>query len=256
MQFGVCGGPDIAEIASRASYDFGEWTVEAVLKPREPEEVFKEALAGVKNAALPYPVLNIFIPGDLKITGPEVDTGALREYVSVTFARAEQAGVEIIVFGSGGARGIPEGFDLGLAHEQLVSFSAMAGEIASGNRVTIALEHLNKGECNVLNAIGECAALVREVDHPSFQLLIDDYHLMREDDSYEEIAANVDILAHVHLATKENRLPPGAEECDFNPFFDALAGAGYDGRVSIEATMKNPEEELPEAISVMKNLLG
>ena len=254
MQYGVCGDPDMAAAAAEASFDYAEWLVGALLKPQEPRHAFEAELDRVRAAALPVPVLNCFVPGDLKITGPDVDTGKLEEYVTTTFRRAEQAHVETIVFGSGGARRIPDGFDAQAAHEQLVSFCSMLAPIARQNGVTVVVEPLNRTECNVLNTVAECATLVREVSHPALRLLVDAYHLLHDSDSYRAIVENADILSHAHIATVATHLAPAAEPCDFAPFFEALAEAGYKGRISIEAGIPDPGNDLPAAISLMKSL--
>ncbi len=255
MHFGICGGPDRAGAAARAGYDFLESTVGALLKPRESEEAFAEALATHRAAPLPCPVVNCFVPGDLKITGPEVERQALTDYVTVACERAKQAGVETIVFGSGGARRIPEEFDRAEAQAQLVAFGRMVGPVAQANGVTIAVEPLNKNACNVLTTVGESAAYVREVDHPAVRLLVDAYHWGVDQDSAEDIAANGSLLVHTHIATIEHRRVPGAEACDFEPFFAALKRGGYDGRVSIEAGgIEDPEAELTQALRLMREL--
>ena len=169
-------------------------------------------------------------------------------------SRAEQAGIEIIVFGSGGARAIPAGFDPATAHTQLVAFSTMAARLAANHGVTIVLEPLNPGECNVLNTVGEGADFVREVNHPAFRLLADAYHMMRGEDPWESIVTHGELLHHVHLATATSRFAPGAEPCDFIPFFKALARARYTGRVSIEGKIPDPAAMLPTARDVMVRL--
>ncbi len=256
MQFGVCGDPVMAAAAARASYDFAEWSVGALLKPRESSDAFRAALGQARAAGLPFPVVNCFVPGDLKITGPEVNLPALRTYVTTTCERAEQAGVEVIVFGSGGARRIPDGFDVQAAHRQLVSFASMVAPIAGDHGVVIVVEPLCRAECNVLNTVAECAALVREVAHPALRLLVDHFHWFKDGDSYKDIVAQADLLFHVHIATGVNRLTPGAEPCDLGPFFAALAEGGYEGRVSIEARIDDPATELPAALSLMRRLAG
>lgn len=254
MQFGVCGHLPVADVAAKAGYDFCEWSVGALLKPREPREAFLAALAEIRTAALPYPVLSSFVPGDLKITGPDADPYELRKYVTTAFDRAEEAGVEVIVFGSGVARYIPDGFDRADAHDQIAEFCSMMSPVAQGHGVTIAVEPLCRAETNVLNTVGECAALVREVAHPAFRLLVDAYHFLLENDSCDDLIANGHLLSHVHIATATNRLAPAAEPCDFAPFFAALAKGGYDGRVSIEAKIESPESDLPGAIELMRGL--
>ena len=253
MKFGVCCGPAMTAKAKEAGFDFAESSVGALLKPLEPEDAFLAALKE-HTAALPFEAVNCFVPGELKITGPDVNQSALQKYVTIAFERAEKASVKTIVFGSGGARQIPDGFDRDRAHGQLVWFCSMLAPIAHRHGVTVVVEPLNKQECNVLNAVGECAALVREVSQPGLRLLVDAYHLLRDKDSYDDIAANGDIFAHVHIATEAKRLAPNSEPCDFAPFFEALAKGGYNGRVSIEAKLPESVEELAASLSLMKRL--
>jgi len=254
MQYGVCGGPEIGGVAAEAGYDYFEWSVGALLKPRESKEAFHESLEAVRNAPLPCPVLNCFIPEDLKITGPDADLRALEQYATVTLRRAEEAGVEVIVFGSGGSRRIPDGFDRQAALRQIVDFCRMLAPIARRYGVTVAIEPLNRADCNVLNTVGECAAIVREVDHPSLRLLVDSYHWAKDNDSLQDIATHGDLLSHVHIATVPNRLPPGAERCELAPFFEALREAGYHGRASIEAKIPDPMHDLTIALFIMTSL--
>ena len=255
MQFGVCGDMKMASIAACAGFDYAEWSVPDLLKPQEPEEAFQASLEAIRAAALPYPVSNGFVPGELKITGPDADLAVLETYVATAMARAERAGVEVIVFGSGGARRIPEGFDRQVAHDQLVAFCQMVGPLAQDHGVTVVVEPLNVSECNVLTTVGECGRLLDEVAHPAIRLLVDGYHLMHDDDPYESIVEYGAQLAHVHIAANPNRRAPGAEECDLSPFFAALAKAQYTGRVSIEGRLTDPESELGPALELMRGLV-
>ena len=256
MEYGICGTPELAAVAADAGFDFLEMSVDRLLRPREDEAAFRDALAEAAAAPLPRKVLNGFVPGDLKITGPEADLAALKTYVTTCCRRAREAGVEVIVFGSGGARQIPDGFDRAEARRQLVAFCRMLGPVAQAHGVTIAVEPLSRADCNVLTTVGEAAELVRETAHPAIRLLVDAYHWARDNDSAEDVVANGPLLAHVHIATVPNRLCPGAEDCDLAPFFTALTDGGYNGRVSVEARMPSPADELPRALSVMKVLGG
>lgn len=258
MQLGVCGSPEIAGPVAEAGYDYFEWSAGGLLQPRQDEAAFQSALAQVRGASLPCPAVNVFIPADLKITGPAADLGLLEAYVRTACQRAKTAGVRTIVFGSGGARRIPEGFERTAAWNQLAAFCRMLGPIAAAKEVTIAVEPLNLRECNVLNTVGECARLVREVDHPAIRLLVDAYHLLLDGDALEDIQANASLLVHVHVATIPNRLAPGQEPCDLQPFFTALKRGGYQGRVSIEGNLpQDPKalgQALAQALTLMKKL--
>lgn len=256
MKFGVCGSPALARVAARVGFDYFEMSVGALLKPRESAEMFASALAEARAVPIPCPAVNVFLPADLKVTGPQVDLAALEQYVSTACQRAKQAGVEVIVFGSGAARRVPPDFDHAAARRQIVAFLKMIAPIAARSDVTIVVEPLNQAECNILNTVAECAGVVRAVDHPGVQLLVDAYHLLKDGDSLEDVVACGDLFAHTHIATIPNRLPPGAEACDLAPFFQALKRGGYDGRVSVEGKIAEDEAELRTALELMRRLAG
>lgn len=254
MKFGVCGSPAMGRLAAKAGYDYFEMSVGGLLKPREEQAAFETVLAEARSVGIPCPVLNVFVPADLKITGEAVNMQALEQYVTTACQRAEKAGVKVIVFGSGGARRVPEGFSHAQARQQIVAFCRMLGPIAGRHGVTIAIEPLNVAECNILNTLGECAGVAREVNHPAIRLLVDAYHLLKDGDSLDDIVKNGDILVHAHIATIPNRVAPGAEACDLAPFFGALKRAGYQGRVSLEGNIAEDEAVLAQSLSLMKQL--
>ena len=98
MQFGVCGNFELNSIAADAGYDYTEWSVPNLLCPLEPDTAFDESLSKIRDAKLPYSASNGFVPGELKITGPEVDFPALEKYVSTAMQRAKKAAIAPIVF--------------------------------------------------------------------------------------------------------------------------------------------------------------
>jgi sugar phosphate isomerase/epimerase len=254
MKYGVCGNHEIAGRAAQAGYDYFEDTVGGFLKPRESTEAFAARLEQVRQTGLSCPVVNVFVPADLKITGPAVDLHALEQYVKATCARAEEAGIDTIVLGSGGARRIPDGFDRARAWAQLVTFGRLTAQVAAQHHIMIVVEPLNLAECNVINSVGEGAALVHAVNHPALRLLADAYHMLKDHDPMQAIVEHGDLIMHAHIATAPNRLSPGAEPCDLLPFFNALVHSGYDGRISVEGKISYAVADLAAALAHMQAL--
>jgi len=252
MQFGVCGKDDLADVAAGIGYAYVEPTVAGLLRPDEEPAAFRAGLEEYRAAGLPTYAVNCFVPARLNITGPAVDSGALRSYVKTVFERAQTAGVQIVVFGSGGARAVPDGFDHGSALRQVREFCEMCAPLALAHEVTVAVEPLS--DCNILRTVQETADLVRWIDDPCVRLLVDSFHWGRVGDSAEAIMANGDLLAHAHVATVENRRAPGVEPYDFGPFFNALRKGGYDGGMSFEGRCEEPAAELPPALALLKEL--
>jgi sugar phosphate isomerase/epimerase len=239
MLIGICGGPEIAPVALAAGYDYLELNTQVHLQGEADEAMFQPILAQVKNCGMPCLASNVFVPAHLKITGPDVDFTRLTRYVSVVLERAERVGIRAIVFGSGGARRIPDGFDRAQAYSQLVQFGRMLAPISADHGMTIAVEPLNRGETNIINSVSEGLQYVKDVNLSAFRLLVDAYHWVKENEPAADIVAAGPWLVHTHIATYANRLPPGGETCDFGPFFTALKQAGYDLRLSVEAGWKD-----------------
>lgn len=230
MQFGICTSITEASAASSAGWDYVEPMVKDLLDESLPP------------AALPVPAANVLVPAAMKITGPHANPDWLKAHMQRVTARAKQLGVEILVFGSGGARNVPDGFSRDEAKRQIITFMKMSAEICAAARVTLAVEHLNRGECNIINTVAEAMLYVREVEHPNVRCLVDSYHLWLENVSLDAVADALPYLAHVHVADKEGRVPPGESgSSDYRPLFDLLKKGGYDRRISVEATGYTPD---------------
>lgn len=248
MRVGICTSP--AALASPIDgLDYIEGTVGELLCPRENEAAFAERLAAAGGAAAPVRAANGFLPGELKTTGPDVDAAAVDTFVHTALGRAQRMGVTVIVFGSGGSRAVPDGWDPARARDQLVEHLRRWGPRAAEAGVTIALEPLNARECNIVTSVDEGAEMVRRADHPNIRLLIDTYHMATDGDPPDAIRRAEGLVVHAHCAEGEGRGPLGTVGEDHRPWFRALKDIGYDGGVSIEATWKDLAAQLPAALA-------
>ena len=255
MKLGVCADPQHGPAIAEAGFSFLELHVQNHLKTLEDDDAFGSELARIRRASIPATAANCFVPGKLKITGPEADLAALEGYVKTAFARAQRGGIRTIVFGSGGARRIPKGYDRGQAWQQLVDFGKMIGPLAAEHDVVVVVEPLSKRECNVLITVGEAGRYVMDVDHPHVRLLVDSYHWSRDGDSADDIVRYGPLLRHVHVATTASNLPPGFEPCDFSDFFGALRRSAYAGPISIEANWENIETQAGDAFVHLERIV-
>jgi sugar phosphate isomerase/epimerase len=240
--FGLCVGLERAGFVKENGGDFVETGVADFLNPDGPEEEFLKRLEQIAAAPLPMPVCNGFIRRpDLKCTGPAANHEAVLAYVSAAFERARRAGVKTIVFGSSGARKRPQGWSAKQADEQFVALLKKMGPLAAKAGVTVALEPLNRGECNYINRIGEVAAIAAAVGHPAVMGVADLYHMVREGDTPADLAAAMPHVHHVEIAEAEGRSLPRPGGQDFTPFFKVLRAKGFAGTISMEGRWKDPD---------------
>jgi sugar phosphate isomerase/epimerase len=235
MLFGICTPLANAAAAKAAGWDFVEEHIQNFLQG----QVADAQWTGDRIAAeSPLPILaaNCLVPADLKITGPAADIEKLRAYMIIIAARARKCGIKTLVFGSGGARNVPEGFDRGRAQQQIFEFARMAAALCAQNGVLLVAEHLNRKECNILNTVGEAEALVRQVNSPSFANLVDGYHFWLENENLADLKKAMPHIRHVHVADLEGRLAPGESgKSDYRPFFRVIKESGYDRTICVEA---------------------
>jgi sugar phosphate isomerase/epimerase len=243
-------------ILTAAGYSFVEENARGFLVPAEADSVFEQKLSLLKESKLPLEACNSFLPGNLKCVGPAPVHEEILKFGETTFRRARMAGIKTIVFGSGGARAIPEGFSREEARQQFISLCKQLAPIAKKYDVIISLEPLNTKECNFINSVAEGGEIVQEVNHDNFRLLADIYHMLMENESPSNIIKYGHLLYHTHIAEKTGRSAPGVNNEDFTQYFKALKEVKYEGRMAIECTWKNLEEQASGALLFMRRQIA
>ena len=243
-------------ILASAGYSFVEESVREFLIPAEADSIFEQKLSLLRESKLPVEACNSFLPGNLKCVGPTPAHEEILKLGETAFKRAQVAGVKIIVFGSGGARAIPDGFSRDEANNQFISLCRKLAPLAQRNNVVISLEPLNSQECNFINSVAEGGEIVKAVNHQNFRLLADIYHMLMENESPENILKYGHLLYHTHIAEKTGRSAPGVNNEDFAPYFKALKEVKYEGRMTIECSWKNLKEQAAPALKAIRNHLA
>ena len=232
---GTTGSLDKAAGIKDAGGEFLVASVGDTVNPQLDDAAWAKKLEAIKKSAVPVLGVNGFIrPKELKCVGPKPTTEAILKWADTCCRRAKQAGIEFIVFGSGGARQRPEGWSKEQADEQFVALLKQLGPIAAAQQVTIAVELLRAQECNYLNHVSEVANVIARANHPNVRVDIDLYHAACGDDTPADVAKAAPLTYYVELAEKNGRMAPGVAGQDFRPYFAALKQAGYRGRIAIE----------------------
>lgn len=188
--------------------------------------------------------LNIFMPGDMKLVGPQVNEEAIVSYARGAFARCQRAGIKLIVWGSGGARRVPEGFDAIVARSQFITIARKVAVVAKEYGITLALENLNSTETNFINTLADALKVVKEVNHPNFLLCADIYHMLMENEPPAVLEQTKKYLIHCDIAEREGRTAPGVHGQDFVPYLRALKKVGYRNAIILECRWNDIESEV------------
>ncbi len=257
MQIGFCTDPaTLATLPARPQCDFIEGHVVNFLAPEAPDADFAPRAAALRTCGFPMPAANVLLPAALKCSGPDIDYARLDRYAHTVFRRAKEIGMTLIVFGSAGARMVPEGFPVAKAFEQYVDILRQFAPLAEENGVTIVVEPLNRGECNLVNTILEGAEAVRRANHPAVKLLVDIFHMLRNGESPDDIVKVGPLIRHAHVAENKDRAAPGTHGDDFRPFLRALHRAGYNDRLALEPIWTDLPRQVDPALAELRRQLA
>jgi len=247
-EIGICQDMERDSLLYASGY---RYLVESIAKCVSPtkisDEAFEKNLRSFKKLRVGLYAVNIFMPGEMKLVGPQVNEQLILEYSRSVFVRCQQAGINMIVWGSGGARRVPGGFDHKKATDQFISIARKVAEIAKEYNIRLALENLNHTETNFINTVKDALEIVRAVDHPNFWLCADIYHMLMEGEGPAIIEKTKKYLIHCDIAEKGNRAPPGVAGDDFTGYLKALRKIRYSGIIVLECRWQDLDTQIPSA---------
>ena len=254
IQLGVC--EPTASFPTAVKFGFDYFEPEAVEVAAMPPERFEAFKAQVEASPIRCHAFRSFIRRGV-LVGPNPSPD-LDQYLVTTTARCAALGAKVIVFGSGGARNIPEGFPRAKAWDQLCAFLRKAGDIAKPHNITIAIEHLRRAETNVVNKVAEAAQLADDTAHPNVRIVVDYFHLRHENDTPDVLYKAQKHIVHLHMANPAGRVWPTRTDSDpyYKRFFEVVREIGYRGGISIEAPNGKMVNDAPESLRFFGEMLG
>ena len=251
IQVGFCTPLANIDAARAAGFDYVELATSEIAGLSDAD--FEQAAAHIRQTGIAAPAANLFLPATIKVTGASIDQAQQMAYVRKAFARLSRLGTQIVVFGSGGAGLVPDGFPKDRAFQQLVDFGRRIAPEARAHGITIAIEPLRHEETNIINSAAEGLDLVNAIDDANFQLMVDFYHLSSEKEDPAIIGRAGAHIRHLHMANPDGRVFPRRwEEYNYAPFFAALKQIGYGQRISVEASTKDLPADAPVAIALLR----
>jgi D-psicose/D-tagatose/L-ribulose 3-epimerase len=147
---------------------------------------------------------------------------------------AELGPDSILVFGSPKQRGTTGGISREEATRHFVDGLAAVAPHAAERGVTILMEALPLGQCDVVTTLDEAAALVRQIDHPAIRTMFDCHNAVDETEPHAALVErHYDLIRHIHVNELDGRYP-STGSYDFKPVFDVLRRREYGGWISLE----------------------
>ena len=149
----------------------------------------------------------------------------------------------VMVFGSPNQRATTGGLTREQATRNYVDGLASVAPHAAGRGVTILVEALPKGQCDVVQSLDEAASIVREIGSPGVRTMFDTHNAIDEAEPHAVLLdRHYDLIRHVHVNELDGR-HCGAGTYDFKPVLSVLRRRNFPGWVSLEAFDFTPGAE-------------
>jgi D-psicose/D-tagatose/L-ribulose 3-epimerase len=251
---GYCGPLKDIDAVKAAGFDYMEVRTSEVAALSDAD--YEQLATKLRRLALPVSAAYWFLPAEIKVTGPNIDKARQMAYLHTALDRVSRLGVRVIVFGSSGARQVPEGFSKKEALEQLVDFGKRAGPEARSRNITIAIEPQRREESNIINTTAEALAWVEAVNDPNVQLMVDYYHFEVEKEDPAILRKVSGHLRHLHMANPDHRVMPlDLGEYNYAPFFAVLRQIRYDKLIGLEASSNDLQADGPKSMALLRHAL-
>jgi sugar phosphate isomerase/epimerase len=141
----------------------------------------------------------------------------------------------VMVFGSPKQRATVDGLSREQATRHFVDGLVSVSQHASERGVTILVEALPRGQCDVVQTIDEAASIVRQIASPAVRTMFDTHNAVDEIEPHATlIDRHYHLIRHVHVNELDGR-HCGAGSYDFKPVLSVLLRRQFPGWVSLEA---------------------
>lgn len=248
MKYGVCVGPERIREAAEIGFDYAELGVSQIAAM--PEDEYRKLL----HSPIPLETFNLLFPGTIHLLGgtPEQE---IRDYLVHALGRVHDLGGQLVVFGSGSARRVPEGMPFAEGFRRLLSITQLIGDVAASYNLSVAIEPLRYKETNMIHTLSEGCMLSAMADRPNVGLLADTIHFWDNGEPVSEIRTIRD-FNHIHFSSRDRYAPIPEEMSVYQEFCEALKDSGYDSRISMECGFRDFKSEAAVGLSVLKQLFS
>jgi sugar phosphate isomerase/epimerase len=184
-------------------------------------------------------------PKGLHVTGP--DAGLRRQgwdHIRDLIDLCADLGPDgVMVFGSPQQRATTGGLTREQATRNYIDGLAAIAPHAETRGVTVLVEALPVGQCDVVQTLEEAAGIVREIASPAVRTMFDVHNAIDEAEPHATLVDRYfDVIRHVHVNELDGR-HCGTGDYDFKPVFEVLRRRGYKGWISLEAFDFTPGAE-------------
>ena len=205
-------------------------------------------VAGVEIVGLHWLLVS---PEGLYVNHPdEAIRSRTRDYFQALIRFCGDLGGKVMIIGSPKQRNVQEGWDRSETWQRTRETFEACLPLAESCGVYLCIEPLTPEQTNLLTTAEEARRLVREIDHPHFQTMVDVCSGSSEAKPVSELLReSAPHLYHVHV-NDANKRGPGFGNTDFRSVIATLEELSYERYLSVEVFDFTPDPRTIAAASL------
>jgi len=224
--------PEVAALG----FDYVEIPLDALAALSEAD--FSDFVDYVDGNRIPVIACSDMLPGDLPITGADVNASALHGYLKHALGRAHRLGVKVVALDAAKSRAVSEDADFPFAWRQLGNFLRLCQGHAHECGVTVCLEPLRKADCSLMNLVSEATLIAGLLQLSNIAVAAHWGHMSMASEPMSALWRAAPLLRHVHLENAlTRRLPAPGDGEDYGRMLSPLNTMGYTGGISLCGTI-------------------
>ena len=233
-----------------APFTLGETALD--ITAGERKRIRKAAeMAGIEIVGLHWLLVK---PEGLYINHPDAAVRKeTQDYLKALIDLCSDLGGKVLVHGSPQQRNIKAGWDPQEAWKHARETFQICAQAAQSRDVFYCLEALTTADTNFINTIDQALRMVSEIDHPSFQTMLDcrSIHASAGSELPAVLRTTLETgkLRHVHVNDPNGR-GPGFGDLQFTPLLNILHQTDYQGYISVEVFDFSPDPQTIAARSL------
>lgn len=165
----------------------------------------------------------------------------------------------VMVFGSPAQRRATGGLTPAQAEANYIDGVRSIVPDLEGAGVTLCVEALPLGQCDVVTTLDRAAEIVEEVGSPMVQTMFDSHNAVDEAEPHAALVArHWPKIRHIHVNELDGSYPRPEGGYDFKPVLQVAQDRGFDGWVSMEVFdfAPGPEKIVNESLAYLRAEIG
>lgn len=254
MRFGCFGFIRHIPLIEQAGFDTAELDICEI--NALPDDAFKRLLEKADASTLSFEVFSGLIPLTERFHSEDFSRSYWLEHVEKAASRISLLGAQLVPFGAGRCRSIPEHCnDREGACGTVISLVREICLILNKYDIVLAVEPLGPANSNYMNTIEEAVTFAQKTGVENCHVMCDLRHMLASGDDLDAIGRYASSIRHAHIdypLGKRRKFPLNGDGFNYKPFFRALQKAGYQGIMAVEAT--DYDDYLTEAAKSLRFL--